>query len=352
MDLIGKVLAGATLSRQEWLSVISDRASYPDARLRSIASSIRDSIYGRKVFIRGLVEFTSFCRNDCYYCGLRRSNSHAERYRLSAEEILSACINGYSIGLRTFVLQGGEDMYWDDGRLTALVREIREACPDAAITLSVGERSEDSYRKLRQSGADRYLLRHETADAVHYSKLHPLSMSFQNRLECLRTLKRLGFQTGAGMMVGSPFSSEDTLASDMAFLQDLRPEMVGIGPFIPHRDTPFRDEMMGSVSLTLRMLSIVRIALPSALIPSTTALATASSDGQIDGLDAGANVIMPNITPSTERRKYLLYDNKKISEEEAGENIAWIIEKLRMAGYEGSLERGDHVQAIADIPHS
>ena len=340
-SLLSRAMEGEPLSEEEWLSLISDESSWPDGMLREAASGIRDRIYGRKVFLRGLIEFTSICRNDCYYCGLRRSNGRAGRYRFSADDILRIAGHGYELGFRTFVLQGGEDPFWTDDRLASLVRKLRDRFPDAALTLSIGERSDESYRILRESGADRYLLRHETADREHYSKLHPSSMSYDNRMGCLRTLKRLGYQTGAGMMVGSPHSSPETLASDLAFLSRLKPEMVGIGPFIPHRDTPFGNERMGSVPLTLRMISLVRIALPYALIPSTTALATASADGQIMGLDAGANVIMPNITPSEERRKYLLYDSKKITDEEDGENLYAILRGLSEAGYEGSLERGD-----------
>ena len=351
MDLIRRVLDGASLSKTEWLSLICDEETYPDIALHELASSIRDKVYGRSVFLRALVEFTSYCRNDCYYCGLRRSNGLAERYRLTPDEILSACSDGYAAGFRTFVLQGGEDAYWRDDRLVPIVRMIKQSCPEAAITLSVGERSRESYRALREAGADRYLLRHETADSVHYSLLHPADMSFGNRIGCLRTLKELGYQTGAGMMIGSPHSSAETLASDMVFLQSLKPEMVGIGPFIPHRDTPFGSERMGSVELTLRIISLVRIALPSALIPSTTALATASSDGQIAGLDAGSNVIMPNITPVRERKKYLLYDGKKITGEEDGYNLAGIMERLSLAGYEGTLERGDFI-SVAASQHS
>ena len=343
MDLLGKALGGAILTKEEWFSLISDRAAYPDEMLHAAARDVRDKVYGRKVYLRGLVEFTSYCRNDCLYCGLRRSNQRAERYRLSSDEIASACCRGYSLGFRTFVLQGGEDPYWTDERLVPLVRKIKQSFPDAALTLSIGERSAESYKALREAGADRYLLRHETADREHYGKLHPSSMSFDNRLQCLRTLKKLGYQTGAGMMVGSPYSSGHTLAKDMVFLQSLEPEMVGIGPFIPHHDTPFKDEERGSIGLTLRLLSLVRIALPSVLLPSTTALATASSDGQILGLEAGANVVMPNITPIAERRKYLLYDNKKISGEEDGDNLKAIMEHFREAGYEGALERGDFI---------
>ena len=343
MKEIERLASGERLSLEEWRAIIADEESYPTAVLGEMAVSVRDAIYGRRVFIRGLIEFTSYCRNDCYYCGIRRSNGRAERYRMTPEAILDTCALGYARGFRTFVLQGGEDPYWSDDILSPLIMMIKESCPEAAVTLSLGERSDESYQRLREAGADRYLLRHETADSVHYGRLHPSSMSLDNRKRCLRTLKRLGYQTGAGMMIGSPFSSVDTLAADMAFLQELSPEMVGMGPFIPHHDTPFRDERRGSVALTLRMISLVRLALPHALIPATTALATASEDGHILGFNAGANVVMPNITPEREREKYSLYDGKKISGDEDGSDLCHLFEGFRIAGYEASMERGDYL---------
>ena len=343
MKEVERLASGERLSLEEWRAIIADEESYPTAVLGEMAVSVRDAIYGRRVFLRGLIEFTSYCRNDCYYCGIRRSNGRAERYRMTPEAILDTCALGYARGFRTFVLQGGEDPYWSDDILVPLIMRIKESCPEAAVTLSLGERSEKSYRRLREAGADRYLLRHETADSVHYGRLHPSSMSLDNRKRCLRTLKRLGYQTGAGMMIGSPFSSVDTLAADMAFLQELSPEMVGMGPFIPHHDTPFRDERRGSVALTLRMISLVRLALPHALIPATTALATASEDGHILGFNAGANVVMPNITPEREREKYSLYDGKKITGDEDGSDLCPLFEGFRIAGYEASMERGDYL---------
>ncbi len=343
MDYREKLLSGEKLTEDEWVLAIECRDRSFDDLIREKASSIRDSIYGRKVYCRGLIEFTSYCRNDCLYCGLRRSSADALRYRLTPDLILDTVDHGYEAGFRTFVLQGGEDRYFDDERLSLIVRSIKEMHPDAAVTLSVGERSTESYRRLKEAGADRYLLRHETADSEHYSHLHPADMSRENRIRCLHDLKELGYQTGAGMMVGSPGSSSRTLARDMVFLTDLRPEMVGIGPFIPHSSTPFRNEKRGSVELTLRMLSLVRIALPHAMIPSTTALATASSDGQLQGILHGANVIMPDITPQEERGKYMIYDGKKITDEEAGENLERIAESMRSIGYELSMERGDYI---------
>ena len=340
--LLWKLIENGSLSADEWESLISCEDPDFSEELKSQAASARDRVYGRKVFLRALIEFTSYCRNDCYYCGLRRSSS-AERYRLSHDGILSTCSLAYDLGFRTFVLQGGEDPYFTDERMASLICDIRRSFPDAAITISIGERSEESYRRMKEAGADRYLLRHETADSMHYGVLHPASMSLENRKNCLRSLKRLGYQTGAGMMIGSPGSSYRTLAEDMLFLQELRPQMVGIGPFIPHHGTPFRDEPMGSVDLTLRMLSLVRLLDPHVLLPSTTALGTADENGQIRGLDAGANVIMPNITPMDARRKYSIYDNKKISGDEAAENLGDLKAELEAHGYIAALERGDYL---------
>ena len=343
MDIIERIASGKELSVKEWIQAIDcDDPGYAE-ELKAAASDTRDRIYGKKVFARGLIEFTSYCRNDCYYCGLRRSNRDALRYRLSYDCIMDTAEAGYRAGFRTFVLQGGEDSYFTDERLIMIVRGIKERYPDAAVTLSVVERSFESYKALKDAGADRYLLRHETADSVHYRKLHPDDMSQKNRIRCLHDLKELGYQTGAGMMVGSPGSSSRTLAEDMVFLSSLKPEMVGIGPFIPHSSTPFRDEKRGSVDLTLRMVSLVRLALPHAMIPSTTALATASSDGQLQGILHGANVIMPDITPQSERSKYMIYDGKKITGDEAGENLRQIAEGMESIGYELSMERGDYI---------
>ena len=343
MKTLGALIEGKALSLEEWEALISCSDPGFQEELSTLASSIRDRIYGRRVFVRGLIEFTSFCRNDCLYCGLRCGNRRAERYRLSEDGIVGTCRRGYGLGFRTFVLQGGEDPFFSDERMCSIIRGIRSSCPDAAITISIGERSDESYRAMKEAGADRYLLRHETADSDHYSRLHPSSMSFSHRRRCLRVLKGLGYQTGAGMMVGSPGSSPRTLAEDMLFLLSLQPEMVGIGPFIPHHDTPFRDEAAGSVPLTLRMLSLVRIALPHVLLPATTALGTADEDGHVKGFNAGANVVMPNLTPLSVRSKYLLYDNKKITGDEDAANLGKLREHCRAAGYELSMERGDFI---------
>lgn len=340
MEALQKLLTAQSLNKDEWISLIADRSH--ESEIREMACEKRYEVYGRVVYARGLIEFTSICRNDCYYCGLRKSNAAAERYRLSSDEILSTVSYGHSIGFRTFVLQGGEDPYFTAERLSEIVREIKYSYPDSAVTLSVGEMSDDDYAVLRAAGTDRYLLRHETADRYHYSILHPSSMSFDNRIRSLKTLKRLGFQTGAGMMIGTPGSSYETLAEDMLFISSLKPEMVGVGPFIPHKDTPFGGKTQGSTELTLHMLSLLRLLDPHLLLPSTTALGTAEDNGHVKGFMHGANVIMPNLTPMDERRKYLLYDGKKITGEEAGENIEELRRELRKFGYHLSLERGDY----------
>lgn len=301
----------------------------------------RDQYYSRKVFLRGLIEFTNYCQNDCFYCGIRHSNKKNRRYRLSCEQILDCCAIGYKNGLRTFVLQGGEDLYFSPQRLEAIIWAIKERYPDCALTLSVGEREKDVYERWFKAGADRFLLRHETATKWHYEKLHPQTMSFSHRLNCLRTLKKIGYQAGAGMMLGSPQQDISCLVEDFAFLSAFRPAMVGMGPFIPQKDTPFAQEKAGSVELTLICLALVRLLLPPVLLPATTALATLSKDGTIKGLDCGANVIMPNITPPAQRCLYTLYDNKKITDGESVEGLQKLKEMLHRAGYEAVMSRGD-----------
>ncbi len=308
------------------------------------AVRIRKKHYGDKVYIRGLIEFTNYCRNDCGYCGIRRGNLHARRYRLTKEEILECCARGYELGFRTFVLQGGEDRWFTDERMADIIRSIRVSYPDCAITLSIGERSYESYRLLKEAGADRYLLRHETADEEHYGKLHPSEMSLAVRKMCLYDLKLLGYQVGAGFMVGSPGQTADGLAKDLLFLKELRPHMVGIGPFIPHHDTRFAQEKAGSVELTLFLLSVIRILLPKVLLPATTALGTMDPQGREKGLQAGANVVMPNLSPQKNRKQYELYDNKICTGEEAAECLECLARRVEQAGYHLCSGRGDALQ--------
>ena len=343
-NYIDRLRTAGTLSREEFADLIENRDKVDRDALQKTAVGIRRSIYGDEVYIRGLIEFSSYCRNDCLYCGLRRSNGKAERYRLTPEEILEAASYGHEIGFRTFVLQGGEDPYYTADRIAKIVSSIKEIFPDSAVTLSIGERNYEEYKLWKDAGCDRYLLRHETADGEHYAKLHPEEMSLENRKNCLYELKSLGYQVGCGFMVGSPYQTAQTLAEDMLFIKDLKPEMVGIGPFIPHHDTPFKDEPAGSADLTLFMLSLIRIMLPEVLLPATTALGTLDPLGREKGLKAGANVLMPNLSPLSVRKKYLLYDNKICLGEEGAECLACLGKRVKNAGFVTVMTRGDHIK--------
>lgn len=312
-----------------------------DEALRQAADEVRRARYGDAVFLRGLIEFTSYCKNNCLYCGLRAGNRNAERYRLSKDEILACCAEGYALGYRTFVLQGGEDPYYTDDMICDIVRSIRARYPDCAITLSIGEKPRRSYERYFEAGANRYLLRHETADPAHYGQLHPTDMSSENRKRCLRDLKEIGYQVGSGFMVGSPYQTTDNLIADLRFLQELQPDMIGIGPYITHRDTPFKDEKSGSVELTLRMLSILRLMFPYALLPSTTALGTIDPRGRERGLQSGGNVVMPNLSPTDVREKYAIYDNKICTGEESAQCRRCLEMRIESAGYRAVTDRGD-----------
>lgn len=307
----------------------------------TLARSITEARFGRKIYFRGIVEFSNICKNDCYYCGIRCSNRKVSRYRLEPADILACCDEGYASGFRTFVLQGGEDAWFTDERMCAIIRAIKERYPDCAVTLSLGERSRASYQAMFDAGADRYLLRHETADAEHYARLHPAWQPFENRMRCLRDLKDIGYQTGCGIMVGTPGQTPGTLAKDMLFMQEFQPEMVGVGPFLPHQDTPFREEAAGSVQTTLFVLALCRIMLPQALMPSTTALGTAEDDGRKLGVLAGCNVIMPNLSPMEVRKKYMLYDNKAGTDLTVEQGIAILRRQMEEIGYEVVVGRGD-----------
>lgn len=309
---------------------------YKEARKKA------DAVYGRKIFIRGLIEFTNYCKNDCYYCGIRCGNKKAERYRLSGEEILSCCKNGYELGFRTFVLQGGEDAYFTEKRICGIVAEIKKNYPDCAVTLSIGEKERSVYEAYFKAGADRYLLRHETADKAHYGQLHPQGSSYERRMQCLRDLKEIGYQTGCGFMVGSPGQSVDTLYEDLQLIRNFRPQMVGIGPFIPQKDTPFGNEAAGTMEQTLRLLSMIRLIHPTALLPATTALGTVHPNGRALGILAGANVVMPNLSPVSVRGKYKLYDNKICTGDEAAEGLRNLKEQFDRIGYKIVVDRGDY----------
>ena len=310
--------------------------------LRQAAQQKAIEHFGHDIYIRGLIEISNICRNNCYYCGIRAGNSHVERYRLDRDQILQCSHTGHRLGFRTFVLQGGEDPYYTDEVLYDIVASLRQAHPDCAITLSVGERSRESYRRLREAGADRYLLRHETATDEHYRLLHPDSMSLTHRKECLFALRDLGYQVGSGFMVGSPFQTIEHLFADLRFLQELQPAMIGIGPFIHHHDTPFADQPNGSTEHCLRLISLLRLLFPAALIPATTALGTADPMGREKGILHGANVLMPNLSPSTVRKQYSLYDNKICTGDEAAECHACLSHRINRIGYRLVTDRGDY----------
>lgn len=342
--LVRKLINSHSLEESEYRELIELRDKESSLTLQKEAVRLRKEIYGHKVFIRGLIEVSNICRNDCYYCGIRKSNRSCDRYRLSKEDILSCCKDGYALGFRTFVMQGGEDGFFSDAFLCDVISEIKNLYPDCAVTLSLGERSRESYEKLFKAGADRYLLRHETADEEHYSRLHPENLTLRNRMECLRNLKEIGFQTGCGFMVGSPFQTTECLAKDLKFIEEFEPEMVGIGPFIPHKDTPFGNYPPGSAELTCFLLSVIRIIHPSVLLPSTTALGTLEDGGREKGILHGANVIMPNLSPTDVRDKYMLYNNKLSTGAESAQKLEELKKKIDSIGYGIVTERGDIIK--------
>lgn len=339
--LIDKLASERSLLLKEYARLIRERDDEAAQLLAQRAVAARNRVYGNRVFIRGLIEISSVCKNGCYYCGIRRGNAACERYRLDKEDILACCQEGYALGFRTFVLQGGEDPYFTDDVLEEIVRAIKARHPDCAVTLSLGERSYESYACLRAAGADRYLLRHETANPAHYAKLHPKEMSFDNRMRCLHDLKELGYQVGCGFMVGSPYQTADDLAMDLKFIEEFSPHMAGIGPFIPHAATMFSGEKAGTVELTCYLLSIVRLIHPYILLPSTTALGSIEEGGREKGMLAGANVVMPNLSPSSVRKKYALYDGKLSDGEESAQCVESLKKRMSAVGCEVVTDRGD-----------
>ena len=340
-ELIKKLKKDHSLSFEEWEQLLSTYTKEDYTYATNLAREIAVDVFGKKIYFRGIIEFSNFCKCDCYYCGIRKSNKCAQRYRLELEDILECCKEGYENGFRTFVLQGGEDGWFSDERMCEIVKTIKDEYPDCAVTLSLGERSFDSYKLLKEAGADRYLLRHETADETHYSELHPKTQTLQNRLQCLKDLKTLGYQTGCGIMVGTPGQTAKVLATDMKFMEEFQPEMIGVGPFLPHKDTPFKNAEKGSVELTLFILALCRIMLPKVLLPATTALGTLEADGRKQGVLAGCNVIMPNLSPISVRKKYMLYDEKAGTDITAKEGIALLSQQMEEIGYEAVVGRGD-----------
>ena len=343
-ELIDRLHKEHTLTRGEFITLIKERDEENASYLASLAREEAVKIYGNGVFPRGLVEFTNYCKNNCYYCGIQGSNQHANRYRLSKDEILSACENGYQLGYRSFVLQGGEDPHYSDNVMVPIVSEIRKRYQDCAITLSLGERSKESYQKLYDAGADRYLLCHEAATPELYQKLHPESLSLENRIQCLWNLKEIGYAVGTGFMVGAPYQTVENLVDDLLFIQKLDPQMVGIGPFVPHHDTKFKDYPSGTVELTTYLTSILRLMNPHLLLPATTALGTIDPRGREKGILAGANVVMPNLSPVAVRKDYSLYDNKICTGEEAAECAGCLGRRLASIDYELVFTRGDYIE--------
>lgn len=341
VTLIDKLAVEHTLTKEEYITLLVGCGVEEAAYLEEKARAEKEKHYGNRVFIRGLIEISNICKNDCYYCGIRKNNKNCERYRLTEEDILECCREGYELGFRTFVLQGGEDGYFTDERLVSLLHNIKAKHPDCAVTLSLGERSKESYKVLKEAGADRYLLRHETANEEHYGKLHPAELSWKHRIECLRWLRECGYQVGAGFMVGSPHQTVEMLAEELKFIEDFKPEMCGIGPFIPHKDTVFRDETAGSVEQTLLLLSMIRLIQPKVLLPATTALGTMADNGRERGILAGANVVMPNLSPASVRKKYMLYDNKLSEGAESAQAKTELEKRMAAIGHTVVVDRGD-----------
>lgn len=342
IDLIHRLYKEQTLSKEALIFLLDHYTEEDASYIGNLAQKEAQKVYGTGVFPRGLIEFTNYCKNNCYYCGIRSGNTNANRYRLTKEQILSACENGYQLGYRSFVLQGGEDPYFDDEKMVPIVAKIRQKYPDCAITLSLGERSKESYEKLFKAGGNRYLLRHETADSKHYRMLHPDSMSLEYRKQCLWDLKEIGFHVGTGFMVGAPYQTTENLADDLLFIKKLNPQMVGIGPFVPHHDTKFKDFPSGTVKLTTFLISILRLMNHHLLLPSTTALGTIDPRGREKGILAGANVVMPNLSPVAVRKDYSLYDNKICTGEEAAECAGCLGRRLSSIGYHLEFTRGDY----------
>lgn len=339
--LIDKLELDRTLKKEEFIALLSEYSADDLAYIREKARKTAQKFFGNKIYTRGLIEFTNYCKNDCYYCGIRRSNSEVDRYRLSKEEILKCCEIGYELGFRTYVLQGGEDGTFSDEKMTDIISTIRNRYPDCAITLSAGELSYESYRRYFEAGADRYLLRHETADSEHYSMLHPESQTLAARKKCLYDLKEIGYQVGTGFMVGSPFQTVENLADDLLFIKEFHPEMIGIGPFLPHHQTPFADREKGSYELTLLLIAVLRLLIPNSNIPATTALGTINPMGREEGILSGANVVMPNLSPVEVRKNYELYDNKICTGDEAAECRMCLQGRMERIGYRLVSERGD-----------
>ena len=344
LGLIEKLDETHSLSLEEYEFLLQNRTDAVRARLAELAVRRAHEHYGNRIFVRGLMEISNICKNGCHYCGISRENKVCDRYRLTPEQIIACAAEGHELGFRTFVMQGGEDGWFTDDRMCQIIRELKRRFPDCAVTLSLGERSHESYRRLYDAGADRYLLRHETADREHYGLLHPDDLSFDHRRACLDDLHAIGYQTGCGFMVGSPYQTLRHIAKDLKYIEEFSPEMCGIGPFIPHKDTIFRDFPAGTLELTCFLLSIIRCMKPNVLLPATTALGSIDPVGREKGILSGANVVMPNLSPPEVRDKYMLYNNKLSSGPEAAQNLLELKRRMAAIGYEVVVDRGDFRQ--------
>jgi biotin synthase len=341
-ELVDVLEKERTLSRNEFKTLLTTKDEETTTYLYERARSVAQRIFGNEIYIRGLIEFSNYCKQNCFYCGLRKDNQAVERYRLDKDEILECCIEGYRLGFRTFVLQSGEDNYYTKERMVDIIQSIRTRFSDCAITLSVGEKDNDTYQAYYNAGANRFLLRHETITPIHYRQLHPEGMELDHRKKCLCQLKDIGFQTGSGIMVGSPYQTLDMIIDDLYFLAELQPQMIGIGPYLPSHDTPFKDQLPGSLEMTVRLLAVLRFMHPHVLLPATTALATIDPKGREMGILAGANVVMPNLSPLHSRKKYQLYNNKACMGDEGAHCIWSLNKKLEKIGYTLSKQRGDY----------
>ncbi|WP_083606759.1 [FeFe] hydrogenase H-cluster radical SAM maturase HydE [Paenibacillus helianthi] len=344
--LLEQLASGGSLDKQELVDLLSHLGGDLRRQLYDLAHAARIRTYGRAVYLRGLIEFSNICKQNCLYCGLRSGNKSLSRYRLLPEEILNCCREGYALGYRTFVLQSGEDDWYTTEKLVLLIAAVKQLFPDAALTLSIGERDDECYSRLYAAGADRFLLRHETASANLYRSFHP-TMEYENRQDRLNALQRIGYQVGAGFMVGLPDQTAADLAEDLLYLQQLQPDMIGIGPFLPHRDTPLKDELPGTVEDTLDMIALARLMVPDALIPATTAMGTAHPNGRERALQAGANVLMPNLSPMAVRAKYMLYNNKICTGDESAQCRFCLEQRVKSAGFHVDMGRGDSLKHLS-----
>lgn len=343
-EIIKQLKYTHSAARDQLLQLLSSMDTKQFQYLLQCGKELTQAQFKNKIYTRGLIEFTNFCKNDCYYCGIRKSNKSADRYRLTKEQILECCKNGYQLGFRTFVLQGGEDPYYSETVMTDIIAAIHKQHPDCAITISFGEHTKETYKAYYTAGADRYLLRHETANPLHYEKLHPKLLTLQNRLKCLQDLKEIGFQTGCGFMIGSPYQTTENIVEDILFIKQFAPHMIGVGPFIPHKDTGFYDRKPGDLQTTLAVLAILRLMNPNAMIPATTALGSIHATGREQGIEAGANVLMFNLSPTTVKEKYVLYNNKICLQEDTLQSVKSMEEKLQTLGYTFAVDRGDYTK--------